>query len=92
MIAHKDPKLVISFFYPNLILTLYLYTAEYTRHYAQRIDATSSFVRSISCHWRVCHMDAAVGNESKNEPALLTVELNDWRKVTGMESLTLASP
>lgn len=66
--------------------------AEYTRRYAQRIDATSSFVHSISCHWRVCHMDAAVGNESKNEPVLSTVVLNDWRKVTGMESLTLASP
>lgn len=35
-------------------------------------------------------MDAAVGNESKNEPALSTAKLNDCRKVTGMESLTLA--
>lgn len=65
---------------------------EYTRHYAQRIDATSSFAHSISCHWRVCHMNTAVGNESKNEPVLSTVELNDWRKVTGMEFLTLAFP
>jgi len=66
--------------------------AEYTRRYAQRIDVTSSFARSISCHWWICHMDAAVGNESKNEPALSTVELNDWRKVIGMEFFTLASP
>ena len=61
-------------------------------HYVQRIDVTSSFAHSISCHWQVCHMNVVVGNESKNEPALSTVELNDWRKVIGMESLTLASP